>query len=304
MPENPKETLESFVTSALRSRLQESARSVIELRQQMNAALEKVESSIQIAGEKTVSIPEDLLPSPAPPPGGEEAILGHIYKAQQEMLTATEQVGLLTQLLLSCTVSCPRVAFFIVRKDVLMGWAARGFESARDADVRSLSIAFDEESIIGAAYRSGAPVIATPGEHPGDEAILSKLGGGQPAESIAVPIFLRDKVAAVLYGDCGREPAIVDPEVPQILALHAGLCLETLATRQKFPRPRTGMVSSRAGAPAASPAPAGRASQAGRAAPSPAAAAPSSYGADPASLSSVFRKPEGLTPPGGIPLTR
>jgi len=54
-----------------------------------------------------------------------------------------------------------------------------------------------------------------------------------------VPIWIRDKVAAVLYGDSGREEAIAYPEVPQILGLHTGLCLETLTVRQKSPRPKT-----------------------------------------------------------------
>lgn len=286
MPENIKESLESFIASALRSRLQQSTRSVTELRQAFDSAMEKLESSIKTAGEGTVSIPDEMLPAPAEAGDG-GALLTHLHEAQQEMLAATDQVGLLTQLLLSCTVSCSRVAFFIVRKEALMGWAARGFEGARDSDVRSLSIGFDEDTILGAAYRAGAPVISTPEQYSGDMAVLSKLGGGMPAESMAVPIFLRDKIAAVLYGDSGREPTITDPELPQILALHAGLCLETLATRQKFPRPKTTTVTSRSGAtsrPAAAP-----------------RAAETAASPDPTSLSGVLKRPSGLTPPGGIP---
>jgi hypothetical protein len=298
MPEDTKETLQNFITSALRARLEESARSVIDLRQALNAALERVESSIQIAGEKTVSIPDELLPTP---PAVEEegtgqadhAMLASIHDAQQEMLAATDQVGLLTQLLLSCTVSCPRVAFFIARKELLMGWAARGFDGAQDTDVRSLNIGFDDDTILGAAYRSGAPVLAGRGGHAGDAAMLGKLGAEAAPESMAIPIFLRDKIAAVLYADSGREPAISDPELPQVLAVHAGLCLETLATRQKFPRTKTATVSSRSGAPPPTPS--------RSTAPAPGAAPAASM--DPTSLSGVFKRPRELTPSGGIPVT-
>jgi len=293
MSEVDKEALESFVTSALRSRLEESAKAVIELRQQLGSSLERVESAIQIAGEKTLSIPDDLLPLPAPAEGA-DATLGHIHRAQTEMLSATEQVGLLTQLLLSCAVSCPRVAFFIVRKDAMLGWAARGFDGAKDADMRSLSIGIGEDAILGAAYRSAAPVLGSEERFPGDRGFLSRLGAAPPAEAMAVPILLRDKIAAILYGDSGAEERITDPELPQVLALHAGLCLETLAARQKYPRPPASASASRSGAAQAS-----NPGTASVAPPSPPPAMP-----DSSSLTGIFQRPSGLTPSGGIPAVR
>ncbi len=291
MSEVDKEALESFVTSALRSRLEESARAVIELRQQLVSSLERVESAIQIAGEKTLSIPDDLLPIPAPA-GGADATLGHLHRAQTEMLSATEQVGLLTQLLLSCTVSCPRVAFFIVRKDAMLGWAARGFDGAKDSDMRSLSIGIGEDTILGAAYRAAAPVLGSEEQFPGDRGFLSRLAAEPPAEAMAVPILLRDKIAAILYGDSGAEERITDPELPQILALHAGLCLETLAARQKYPRPPAS--ASRSGA--------AQASMPGAASVMPASPAP--VMPDSSSLTGIFQRPSGLTPSGGVPAVR
>jgi hypothetical protein len=165
----------------------------------------------------------------------------------------------------------------------MLGWAARGFEGAQDADVRGLSIGFDDDTILGEAHRLAAPVIAGGGEHSQNSTFLSKLGGSLPDQSMAVPVFLRDKIAAVLYGDSGQDERITDPEVPQILALHAGLCLETLATRQKYPRPKPGERS------ASTP----------REDAAPQAAAPAPPEA--ASLSGVIQKPVGLTPPGGSP---
>ncbi|HXI02209.1 MAG TPA: hypothetical protein VNI57_03445, partial [Candidatus Saccharimonadales bacterium] len=239
-----KENLESFVTSALRSRIEGSAQSVVELRRHLSDELERVENAIRSSGEKPISIPDELLPAPAPTPAPAEeaadhgALLAHIRSSQEEMLAATEQVALLTHLLTACTVSCPRVAFFIARKDGLVGWAARGFEGIRDAEVRNVTIRFDQDTILGAAHRSASTVHGAPGSFQEDGELLSRLGGGEPAETIAVPVFLRDKIAAVLYGDSGTARTIVDPEVPEVLALHAGLCLETLSTRQKYPRPK------------------------------------------------------------------
>lgn len=269
MPENPKETVENFVASALKSRFEEGSRSVGELRDELLGALARLEERLQAAGGKPISLPDDLFPAPEPAPASTGGLVSHIMASQQEMLGATDQIGLLTQLLLACTVSCPRVAFFIVRKDAIVGWAARGFEGAQDADIRNLTIGLEERTILGAACKSLGSVRAPGGEFAQDRMFLSKLGGESPADAMAVPIFIRDKIVAVLYGDSGREETISDPEIPEVLATHAGLCLETLATRLKYPRPKPGSAprAQAPSAPAAGPAP------------------------PPASLSGVFQQP-------------
>jgi hypothetical protein len=247
MADDPRTNIESYVSTALRSRLDEAARAIGALRDDLTAAVSRVEEQFRSAGDTPLTLPEALFPPPpaAPPPQQQEgALLSHITASQRDLLAAGDQISLLTQLLLACTVSCPRVAFFIVKKDSFAGWAARGFPEAQDADVRGLSIGIAEDTILGAAFRSGSAVRAASGSHRQDSQILGRLGGATPAESLAAPIWIRDKVAAVLYGDSGQDEAIHDPELPEILASYAGLCLETLATRQKYPRPRPGASTS------------------------------------------------------------
>jgi hypothetical protein len=209
------------------------------------------------------------------------------------MLAATDQVGLLTQLLLACTVSCPRVAFFIVKKETAVGWAARGFEGAQDTDVRNLSIGVQEETILGSACRSGGMARGGPGAFAKDREFFAPLGGETPADALAVPIFIRDKVVAILYGDSGREDRIADPEIPEILAYHAGLCLETLASRQKYPRPKPAQKRSRADAePAVPQEPAPAAPSAAPAPPEPAPAPPTAAASSPAVSSQASSAPQ------------
>jgi hypothetical protein len=302
MSDDLKQTIESYVATALKARLESSSRAVASLRDAVAEAVRSLDADLQAAAGSPLSLPDELFPPPAPPPS-EAGLLRHIASSQEELLAATDQVGLLTQLILSSTVSCPRVAFFIVKKDVFVGWAARGFPGSQDADVRSLSIASSEDTILGASFRRGSPVREPGGRHGQDAAFLSRLGGGPPAESMAVPVWIRDKVAAILYGDSGQDEKITDPEVPVILGAYAGLCLETLATRQKYPRPKSPEAAAAAGpeAGAASrPAPA----------PPPPAAPRASAGAQPvgsagtitgstpasASLSGVFAQPAFAVP--------
>jgi hypothetical protein len=256
MSEDPKETIQRYVETAFRSRIDEGTKALGNLKEEILGVLGRFEEKLEAVGQEPVTIPDEIIPQP-PPDADQRGILTHMLSSQQEMLAATDQVGLLTQLLLACTVSCPRVAFFIVKKETAVGWAARGFEGAQDTDVRNLSIGVQEETILGSACRSGGTARGGPGAFAKDREFFSPLGGETPADALAVPIFIRDKVVAILYGDSGREDQIADPEVPEILAYHAGLCLETLATRQKYPRPKPALRRSRAEAePAAPPEPA------------------------------------------------
>jgi len=255
MADDVRQTIESYVATALKQRFSDAGGAVGAAREKLLAAFGALEQALGSAGDARFDLPPEMIPAPPPPPpppASEVGLVSHILSAQKEVLAAADQVGLLTQLLLGCTVSCPRVAFFILKKDALAGWAARGFERAQDADVRSLSVAIADNTILGAAFRSGNTVRSRKGSYPQDRQFLSRLGGDAPAEAMAVPIWIRDKVAAVLYGDSGRDEQILDPEVPEVLGLHAGLCLETLATRQKFPRQKAGEASAQAAPPAPS----------------------------------------------------
>src|SRR5882724_9348724 len=186
MADDAKQSIERYVASALRARAAASAASGAAAREEILAAFAKLEAAISDAGGD-FSLPEELIPAPtpvaAPPPAASEVgLTAHVLSAQRELLSATDQVGLLTQLLLVSTVSCSRVAFFIVKKDSLAGWAARGFERAQDADVRGLSLPFGDDTIVGAACSSGKTVRGRAGDRPKDSQFLSRLGGDRSEE--------------------------------------------------------------------------------------------------------------------------
>lgn len=244
MSDETRQNIEKYVATAMKGRGDDAVRALSEFREGLQEIAGRLEQAIRSASSSPVSIPDDLFPAPA---AAEVGLLSHVLSSQREILAAGDQIGLLTQLLMSCTVSCARVAFFIVKKEALSGWAARGFDRAQDSDVRALNIPISDDTILGAAFRSGEAVRSKGGRHSQDDSFLGRLGGGTPGEAIAVPVWIRDKIAAVLYGDSGQEDHITDAEIPEILGIHAGLCLETLATRQKYPRGRAG------DAPAAAP---------------------------------------------------
>jgi len=152
----------------------------------------------------------------------------------------------------------PRAALFIVKGGSLTGWAGLGFqgEGGSDSDtVAGLNLSASGQHILARALSARAAVHAS-GHGPGDE-VRSALGGGVPAESCAVPVLVRGRPAAVLYGDTGGAVDGGDPLALEIVARVAGLAMERLAAPQH--RARSDAESSGAPGPAAHVAPRGTA---------------------------------------------
>ena len=124
----------------------------------------------------------------------------------------------------------PRVAVLVVQGTRACGWRFVGFPNIRDA--LSVDLAVDESGLIGRAIREG-------------RACSGPVGPGAPAGSLpafaaspdhratqAVPVRVGGRVTAVVYADEAAESSERLPtswaSAIQILARHAGHCLEVL----------------------------------------------------------------------------
>src|SRR5882762_5117673 len=144
----------------------------------------------------------------------------------------------------------PRAALFIVKGGSLTGWAGLGFQGEGGSDsetVAGLNLSASGQHILARALSARAAVHAS-GHGPGDE-VRSALGGGVPAESCAVPVLVRGRPAAVLYGDTGSAVEGGDPLALEIVTRVAGLAMERLGAPQS--RARADAESSGALIPAA-----------------------------------------------------
>ncbi len=124
----------------------------------------------------------------------------------------------------------PRVAVLVVQGTRVCGWRFVGFPNIREAS--SVDLAVDESGLIGRAIREG-------------RACSGPVGPGAPAGSLpafaaspehratqAVPVLVGGRVTAVVYADDAAQPSERLPtswaSAIQILARHAGHCLEVL----------------------------------------------------------------------------
>jgi hypothetical protein len=129
----------------------------------------------------------------------------------------------------------PRAAVLTVQDGRVRGWRFIGFGPALDqpldhAETGQVDLEFGEAGIVGRAVVTGesCAVVSGPNGVPGDaEPAFTTLPTG--VHALAVPVLVGGQVMAVVYGDDSeRRPAEAWRESLELLARHAGHCLEAL----------------------------------------------------------------------------
>lgn len=157
------------------------------------------------------------------------AQLRALREALESISRVRSQREVLSALLGAATTCYARTALFIVKGETLVGWAGRGFRDGglQDADLASVSLPVTGDHILARALQSRSLILAT-SEGPG-KPITAPLGGVAPRQSAAMPLLLRGKPVAVLYGDSGQSDEVVQELCFEIVARVGGLALEALA---------------------------------------------------------------------------
>lgn len=149
----------------------------------------------------------------------------------------------LDALALASAKEAARAAVVVLRGDRIQGWRMSGF-GPRDTQPKSIDLALAEAGVIGMAV-GAARVVTTRDGHaaaagPGFEKLSEDRMG------LAVPVIVGGRVVAVVYADGvsmdGHELPVPSgwPEVIEVLARHAGRCLEALTTQKTTPKIATG----------------------------------------------------------------
>ena len=148
---------------------------------------------------------------------------------------ASDQAGILGCLIEGSASAASRVVLFIVRGESVIGWASRGFTPGFSP--RSVSFPLTGNNLLTRSHQSCAMVIEPPSARTGNAELLMKLGGSSPNRLLAAPLWVRDRVAAVLYADTGDSGGPWMPDSLCLMSTLASLNLEVLPARQKHRRP-------------------------------------------------------------------
>lgn len=152
---------------------------------------------------------------------------------------ATSLSEVLDALALAAGREAARAAVVVLRNDRIQGWRMSGF-GPRDSQPKSIDLELAESGVIGLAVGAARAVTTrdsqTSSTGPGFETLPEDRMG------LAVPVIVGGRVVAVVYADAvrgdGHEKLVPSswPELIEVLARHAGRCLEALATQKTPPR--------------------------------------------------------------------
>jgi hypothetical protein len=146
-----------------------------------------------------------------------------------------------------------RAAMFIVKGTSAIGWYARGVTPPDS--IKQLNVPLTADTVFRhvqgrTAFRGHIS------QSPGTQQVMGRLGG-QPQGVLAVPLILRDKLAAVLYCDT------IQPEVPgpegdmiEVLVAYAAKTIDLISLAPKPAAAAPTPAPPRAPAPAPAPRPA------------------------------------------------
>jgi hypothetical protein len=155
--------------------------------------------------------------------GGSEKLLAAAAAVQ----ASAGQRDILNSLLDQTAGFCARSVLFVVKQEVATVWQAIGFDD--DDAVRDFSLDSDTRLL---QHVLGKREPATGDTTQMDARFLSAFGAPVNGECHLLPLFLKDKVAAVLYADAGTANASCERAALDLLARFTSIWLEAQGGRK------------------------------------------------------------------------
>jgi hypothetical protein len=197
-------------------------------------------------GERTIRIVERPIEVAEPPvervverppeteTGPVDTVDLRLDAAVDKMQLAEMREDIADAMLAFCAPYLRRRLLLAVRKNVVMGWRGEG-EGIDPLWVRSMAIPLDEPSVFVSLtlgkelWRGSLPSM------PGNQELLLGLGGEVPSQCLILPVFVRSRPIAFLYGD-NIHYGLTDVPVDAIrrLVAKAGLAFQVYMLRNKM----------------------------------------------------------------------
>jgi hypothetical protein len=228
----------------------EIQRAITDHQSNLVRALDELQETVARYDEKINE--DDIAASMAEVVAQQPPASGGDYTALKASLHAIEKGGSLSEVLTHLVNEVghyiDRAAMFIVKGPSAIGWYARGVQPA-DA-VKSINIPLNGETVFRVVYNSRHAERGHITQAAATGQALARLGG-DPQGILAVPLILKDKLAAILYCDSAQEEIPAGTaDLIEILVSYAGKTIDllTLVPRPAMPGGTTGTTTERAAA--------------------------------------------------------
>jgi hypothetical protein len=131
-----------------------------------------------------------------------------------------------------------RAAMFIVKGPSAIGWYARGFDGPAET-IKQVNVPLAADTIFRPVHNQRQALRASLAGSPGTTEALARLGG-RPRGALAVPLILRDKLAAILYCDTVQdEVAEGVADLVELLVVFSGKIVDVISVAPKAAVGRT-----------------------------------------------------------------
>jgi len=158
---------------------------------------------------------------------GGASIHPSLVQAVAAIHTGTSQKEILRALLDASSACAQRVALFVVKAGAATGWQGRGF--ADDDAIKDFPLDMSAGPIAH-AYQNRAAAPANIAEM--DGRFVERFSGPANEQILILPLLLKEKVAALLYGDGGAEGLLDAPSL-EILVMATSAWLEVASLRKQ-----------------------------------------------------------------------
>jgi hypothetical protein len=154
-----------------------------------------------------------------------------LFAAVASIYDASTQADILKSFLDGVSHFSSRCALFVVKGNKIVFWQGRGFENGEALKGLALDAT---KGLAGRALQDRCAASAAAVEF--DPDLVAAHGNPADGNATVSPLIVRDKVAAVVYTDCGTAPgASADPSAVQVLVRTASSWLEISAARKAAP---------------------------------------------------------------------
>ncbi len=151
-------------------------------------------------------------------------------QAVEEIDAQRQQADVLATLVRHASQFATRVVFFVIKSGSAIGWKAVGFSNGlTDETVRALNIPVHTNALLNNAAASLHT--ATANDSAG---VLGQFASGEVTNSVAVPLVIRGKAAALLYADAGDNGGVQLAALESLMHV-TSMAIELLPVRRSQP---------------------------------------------------------------------
>jgi hypothetical protein len=159
-------------------------------------------------------------------------MLQSLLASREHVEGKKSQVDILTSFVDEAARYSTRVALFVAKSDMFMGWLSHGFnsESFGDQDIKAVHFSVYDESALKHAFADRHPIVASRLSQPENRQIFERLGAPQKDFFVAIPLVVKGRSTAVLYADAGMgDEGTCEAEALELLVELVALSVELLA---------------------------------------------------------------------------